>query len=102
MIKKILTICILGFFGYIIISFGCPIKKILGISCPGCGLTRAYKSLMHGNIKQAFYYHPLFWTIPILGYTAITIPKYEKQILITTILMFNIVYFIRLITNTLI
>lgn len=44
----------------------CLIKSILGIPCPGCGLTRAWLSVLKGNIGQAFKWHPLFWTVPIL------------------------------------
>ncbi|EPZ57383.1 hypothetical protein H477_2461 [[Clostridium] sordellii ATCC 9714] len=40
------------------------IKNKIGIPCPGCGMTRALESFLHGDIKKAFYYHPLF-LIPI-------------------------------------
>ena len=48
---------------YVILeSFGvtCPIKYITGISCAGCGMSRAWISLLHFNIHDAFMYHPLF------------------------------------------
>lgn len=38
----------------------CPIKALTGISCPGCGMTRAWISLLRLNPRRAFYYHPLF------------------------------------------
>ena len=42
----------------------CPIKYITGISCPGCGMTRAWLSLLlRGDLKAAFHYHPLFWIL---------------------------------------
>lgn len=44
---------------------GCPQQALFGISCLGCGMTRAYIQLLHGNIKGAFFYHPAFWTVPI-------------------------------------
>lgn len=44
----------------------CYIKAFTGIPCPGCGMTRAYLSLLQGNIKGAFYYHPLFLLPPAL------------------------------------
>ncbi len=43
---------------------GCPIKFFTGISCPGCGMTRAYLSLFTGHLHRAFRYHPLFWLVP--------------------------------------
>ena len=49
-------------------SFGvtCPIKYITGISCAGCGMSRAWIALMHFNIHEAFMYHPLFFLPPVV------------------------------------
>jgi len=44
---------------------GCPLKKLLGIPCPVCGMTRAGLSLLHGEIGQSFYYHPLLILVVI-------------------------------------
>jgi cytochrome bd-type quinol oxidase subunit 2 len=44
----------------------CFFKNLVGIPCPGCGLTRAYEMFFTGNIRKAFYYHPLFLIIPLL------------------------------------
>ncbi|MBQ9887502.1 MAG: DUF2752 domain-containing protein [Lachnospiraceae bacterium] len=46
--------------------FGCPIKRVTGLSCPGCGMTRAWLSLLHGSVHEAFHYHPLFITAPFI------------------------------------
>ena len=37
----------------------CPVKAITGLDCPGCGITRMFVALFHGNIYQAFRYNPL-------------------------------------------
>lgn len=42
-------------------SITCPILFITGISCAGCGMTRAWLSLLKFDLSAAFYYHPLFW-----------------------------------------
>ena len=39
----------------------CPILYLTGISCAGCGMSRAWLSLLGGDIAGAFTYHPLFW-----------------------------------------
>ena len=40
----------------------CPIKFVTGVSCPGCGMTRAWLSLVfRQDLHAAFHYHPLFW-----------------------------------------
>ena len=45
-------------------GIGCPIKYVTGISCPGCGMTRAWISVFFLKFDEAFAYHPLFWMIP--------------------------------------
>lgn len=44
----------------IFLLYHCPFSFFLGISCPGCGMTRAFLSLLQFDFAQAFYYHPLF------------------------------------------
>ena len=44
-----------------VLGIGCPIKFLTGISCAGCGMTRAWISLFKMDIQGAFYYHPLFF-----------------------------------------
>ena len=47
-------------------NIGCPIKFITGISCPGCGMTRALFSLLRLDVKSAVYYHPLVIVMPVI------------------------------------
>lgn len=44
---------------------GCPIKWAVGVSCAGCGMTRAIFCALRFQFGKAFYYHPLFWMVPI-------------------------------------
>lgn len=39
----------------------CPILFLTGISCAGCGMSRAWISLLCGDLAGAFAFHPLFW-----------------------------------------
>lgn len=64
-------------FGYLIFGItgiGCPIKFLTGISCAGCGMTRAWWCLCHGDLHRACYYHPLFW-LPIFATFVILLRK---------------------------
>ena len=89
---------------YVILeSFGvtCPIKYITGISCAGCGMSRAWIAFLQLDIAKAFEYHPLFWLPPIavivlLCKSKINIKIY-KIFIFTIVLMFAIVYICRLI-----
>lgn len=44
----------------------CPILHMTGVSCPGCGMIRAYFALLHLNIKKAAFFHPLWWLPPFV------------------------------------
>lgn len=60
-------------------GIGCPFRFFLGVSCPGCGMTRACLALVGAgrapaqsllsNLRAAMAYHPLVAVIPpALGY----------------------------------
>ena len=36
----------------------CFMRRFTGIGCPGCGLTRCFISLAHGNLNAAWSYNP--------------------------------------------
>jgi len=44
----------------------CPARHYFHIYCPLCGMTRAIMSLLHGDLRQAFIFHPLFPIPPVL------------------------------------
>ena len=103
--ESFICICILSISILLVylLRIGCPIKFITGISCPGCGMTRAYYSLLHLDFKNAFYYHPLFWTLPIIILLILfkdkINPKAFNFILWFIILLFLVIYVIRLFSN---
>ena len=37
----------------------CALRTWLGIYCPGCGGSRSFSFLLHGQILQSLFYHPL-------------------------------------------
>ena len=39
---------------------------MLGVPCPGCGMTRAWLQALRLDFAGAFRWHPLFWTLPLL------------------------------------
>lgn len=87
---------------FFLIGYHCPIRLLFGISCPGCGMTRAWLSLFQLNISKAFYYHPLFFLAPVFLYIILGkkpllgSKKKEKRLYIFVIFIFIIVYIIRM------
>ena len=49
----------------------CLFHSLTGLPCPGCGLTRAFSSLLHGQAQAAFAYHPfVFLLLPLFAMMA--------------------------------
>lgn len=47
----------------------CLIRRVFGVRCPGCGMTRAFSSVVHGKFKQAYQYNKLVVIVfPLLCY----------------------------------
>lgn len=81
---------------------GCPIHFFSGINCPGCGMTRAYYALVSGDLYSAFYYHPLFFIVPIWILIFFMFQnQYPKFLIIfrnLTVVLFLVVYAVRLLS----
>lgn len=52
-------------------GLSCPIYRISGWKCAGCGAQRALHALLHGRVREAFEDNPLFvLALPVvLGWT---------------------------------
>ena len=62
--NTILLFCAV-FFVFILFSMTtgisvCVQYQALGVPCPACGMTRAWAYALSGDLRQAFYFHPLF------------------------------------------
>ncbi|MBP1754051.1 MAG: putative rane protein [Firmicutes bacterium] len=83
-----------------LLHIGCPLKFLSGISCPGCGMTRAVFSVLHLDFASAWYYHPLFMLAPVIVllylFDFYLNPKLLKIIWVMIISAFLIIYLIRL------
>lgn len=79
----------------------CPIRYLTGISCVGCGMTRAWLCLIQLDFVGAMRYHPLFWLPVLVGlgfYFRRRIPKHLLQSgLVCIVLLATVVYFSRLV-----
>ena len=92
---------------FVAFVYKCPYYLLLGIPCPGCGLTRAYLAAFRLDFKSAFAYHPLFpAAAPMLLYAAHREKlrrrlsnKTEIALLCIIAATFTAVYILRLINN---
>lgn len=49
------------------IGTSCPFHALTGYDCPGCGGTRAVRSLLKGDLRMSVQYHPLvLYTVIVL------------------------------------
>lgn len=99
---KLICIFLVIFLVYILFT-GCPIKLFTGVSCAGCGMSRAYFSLLHLNFRDAFYFHPLF-PCPVIFIAVYIMTKFgfpqkaAKAIYGVMIFLFIAVYIYRMVT----
>ena len=74
----IIVVCVIVFYGLIFaLGITCPVKYLTGVSCPGCGMTRACLSALRLDFASAFYYHPLW--ILMLPLAALLIFLWAKR-----------------------
>lgn len=58
----ILIIFVLFIYNWLGIS--CPVKQVLKVPCPACGMTRSFIALTRLDFKTSFFYNPM--TIPLI------------------------------------
>lgn len=101
---KDLTVLVLLILIAYLLDAGCIFKKITGLSCPGCGMTRAWLSVLKGDIEMAFYYHPLFWMVAVVPFLILfrnrIAERHFNLILISFIVLLMLCYLIRLFTGS--
>ena len=85
---------------FFVSGIGCPIKFLTGVSCMGCGMTRAWRQLLRLHFKRAFAYHPLvLLPIPavfVLFFREKIPSKWYKVLVYLMIAAFVAVYVIRM------
>lgn len=89
-------------------AWQCPLLQVLGIPCPGCGLTRATVVLFHGDWRGSIAFHafaPVFLlALVLVGCTALLphaprrwiisgVEALERQTGITTLLLLALIVY---------
>lgn len=102
--KDIEAVAVIGLFylGLEAMGVTCPILFLTGISCAGCGMSRAWMALLRGDVAAAFRFHPLFW-LPVPAAAALLfqrrIPKRVwRTLMILMCVLFLGAYLVRLLS----
>ncbi len=45
----------------------CPLHAMTGLNCPGCGMTRGFHALFHGDILSALHFNALLPAFLLVG-----------------------------------
>lgn len=61
------------------IAIPCIFNKVTGLYCPGCGITRAIKSLLSGDIQTSFRNNILLYTVIPLLFIAMSLDRITKH-----------------------
>jgi hypothetical protein len=58
----------------------CPLYSLTGFACPGCGLTRGFHALFHGDVLTAVDFNALIpiWAV-IFGYAFVSITLFAVR-----------------------
>jgi hypothetical protein len=64
----------------------CMSRLVLGISCPGCGLTRSFAAMAHGEFWRAFVFNPMgpvlfvlcFFQVPYRIIAYLDVPQFRS------------------------
>lgn len=83
-----------------VFKIGCPIKFVTGISCPGCGMTRAVMCFIRFDFKGGIMYHPMIISLPVIVFLYLFRNNINKRlyngVLIAIIVAFISVYVARM------
>lgn len=102
--KDIEAAAVIVLFYVVLESLGvtCPILFLTGVSCAGCGMSRAWLALLRLDVAAAFRFHPLFWLpVPVaVGFLfRRRIPrKVRRVLLILVCALFLGTYIVRLLS----
>lgn len=105
-LPRLLFVFLLGSMLLVCVYFRVPclFRRVTGLICPGCGLSRAWLCAFRLNFVDAFHFHPLFWSVPILvlcgffGGKSVRIVGWNGWILVFLLIVWAVVYAIRLVS----
>lgn len=79
-----------------ILDYHCPFYSILGLPCPGCGMTRSLIHFLKGDFQASFRYHPMLIPTGICFLFFLLKEKYRNSILVFWCILMIACYMYRL------
>ena len=58
----------------------CLFRRVTGVPCPSCGLTRSWQALGHGRVSDSFRYHPFGPLTVLLALWLVTDERAERRL----------------------
>lgn len=97
---RALVIIALFYGGMQLAGITCPIRFLTGVSCAGCGMSRAWLALLRLDFAAAWGYHPLFWlpvSVALVLLLRHRLPKWlTRAVVAVACVLLLIVYAIRM------
>lgn len=91
---------IAGYGALMACGISCPVLWLTGVSCAGCGMTRAWLCVLRGDFARAFRFHPLWPLVPAGGLVwlvrSVLPPKVYRGCKLAFCTVFFAVYLVRL------
>jgi len=95
-IKPALIIVVIAVYYYLanrIFGYVCPSEILLGLPCPGCGLTRAALLLAKGDISGSLNMNPMLLFIPVYFILVICKKKNAADIYLIGIIILSLIVY---------
>ena len=71
----------------------CIFHEMTHLYCPGCGVTRAYYSLLHGDFAMAFRYNPMVFPLVTMAVLIAIFPRLSRTNYVIVPLLIVIITF---------
>lgn len=90
--------------GVLLFFYHCPFRYLFGVSCMGCGMTRALMAAVFRDMQTAFFYHPMLpMLLPVGLYIALRVfcrmqvpPRRENAYILLLFAAMTATYIVRL------
>lgn len=104
MLAAVLAAGIVYYLSTFFISIKCPVRRMTGFYCPGCGVTRMFQNMIKLDFYTAFRsncgvfvllpFLLLFFAMRAYGYIKTGVPLYNKpmKIMITAMIVFLLIF----------